>query len=604
MINLSIGFRRRWWLVFMAVVLLISCQFLLISCNSDNFKKKEAQVPRWVTATLSDPKTFNFALNEEFPNIFLFTAEGLTTINPLTKKIEPALAESWQVSEDKKKITFTLRDNLKWSDGKPLTADDVVFTFGDIAFNKDIPSAWQDTVKIGKNGLFPDVKKIDNLRVEFTFPEPFSPFLFATTGAPDGIGILPKHALEKSVKTKNSSGSPLFLSTWGTGTDINEIIVNGAYKIESYAPGQRMIFRRNPYYWRKDAQGKQLPYVERIIWQFVESTDTQILQFRSGGLDTISVSPENFSLLKQEEERGKFKIYNGGPQFSKVYISFNLNKGKRQNGKPLVEPKKSKWFNDVNFRRAVAYGIDRERLLNNSFRGLGVFQDSPIDVPSPYYFPPEKGLKTYNYNPEKAKQLLLASGFSYNGKNQLLDRDKNPVRFTIMTNAENKTRVAMIAQIKQDLGQIGMTVDLQPIAFNTLVDKLDNSMDWDCYMLGFTGTLDPHDGANKWLPEGSSHYFNKQPERGQEKLTGHEVYDWERKIGDLYIQAAQELDDNKRKALYNQTQQLSQEYLPEIYLIAPYSLVAVRDRLQNIKFTALGSQGGTMWNKYELKLVD
>ena len=202
----------------------------------------------------------------------------------------------------------------------------------------------------------------------------------------------------------------LFLSTWGVDTPPEQIIVNGPYKIESYLTNQRIIFRRNPYYWRQDEQGNQQPYIERIIWQIVESQDTSLLQFRSGGLDYIAVSPEYFSLLKRQEQQGNFNIYNGGPAYGTTFISFNLNQGSR-NGKPLVNPVKSRWFNTVEFRQAVAYAIDRQTMINNTFRGLGELQNSPISIQSPYYLAPEAGLPVYEYNPDKARELLISAGF-------------------------------------------------------------------------------------------------------------------------------------------------------------------------------------------------
>ncbi|MFM9159490.1 MAG: ABC transporter substrate-binding protein, partial [Dolichospermum sp.] len=150
------------------------------------------------------------------------------------------------------------------------------------------------------------------------------------------------------------------------------------------------------------------------------------------------------------------------------FISFNLNKGKRD-GKPLVDPMKSQWFNNVQFRQAVAYAIDRQTMLNNVFRGLGTPQDSPISVQSPYFLPPEKGLKVYKYNPDKAKQLLLKAGFKYNDKNLLIDAQGNEVRFTLLTNSGNKIRESMGSQIKQDLSKIGIQVDFTPLAWNAFI---------------------------------------------------------------------------------------------------------------------------------------
>ncbi len=314
----------------------------------------------------------------------------------------------------------------------------------------------------------------------------------------------------------------------------------------------------------------------------------------------MAVSPEYFSLLKREDKRGNFSIYEGGPTTSTSFIAFNLNKGRR-NGKLLVDPIKSRWFNTVAFRQAVAYAIDREQMNNNIFRGLGELQNSPISVQSPYYLSPKQGLKVYDYNPKRAKELLLKAGFQYNNRSQLLDADGNRVRFTLITNAGNKIREAMGAQIKQDLSKIGMQVDFAPLAFNTLLDKLNNTVDWECYLLGFTGGVEPNEGANVWSVNGGSHRFNQPAKPGQTPIEGREIADWEQEIANLYIKGAQELDEGKRKAIYAETQRITQDYLPFIYLVNPLSMSAVRDRVQGVKFSALG---GTLWNIYELKVVD
>jgi peptide/nickel transport system substrate-binding protein len=162
----------------------------------------------------------------------------------------------------------------------------------------------------------------------------------------------------------------------------------------------------------------------------------------------------------------------------------------------------------------------------------------------------------------------------------------------------------MGAQIRQDLSKIGIQVNYNPINFNILVDKITNSLDWECYLLGFvSGGTEPHDAANVWLPDGGLHAFNQKPQPGQEPLIGREVADWEAEIGRLYVQGAQEFDQAKRKAIYAQTQRLTQEYLPFIYLVNPLSLAAVRDHIQGVKYSALGSQWATLWNKYELKVT-
>lgn len=283
----------RYWLI--GLLTLISA-FALTACNPTELETAAADVPQVVQAVLSDLQTFNYALNQESPNIFGLTYDGLVTENPITGETEPALAESWEISDDNLQITFTLRDGLKWSDGEPLTVDDVVFTYNEVFLNKEIPTDTRDILRVGESGALPQVRKVDERRVEFTVPEPFAPFLGNT-----GLPILPAHALQESIRTKNKDGKPKFLSTWGVDTPPDQVIVNGPYKIENYLTSQRIVFRRNPYYWRKDAEGNQQPYIERVVWQIVESTDNSLLQFRSGGLDSISVSPEYFSLLKKKK---------------------------------------------------------------------------------------------------------------------------------------------------------------------------------------------------------------------------------------------------------------------------------------------------------------
>jgi len=584
---------KRFWL---PIILAVATALTVTACNPANFKSAAAQVPQLVSAILSDPKTFNYALSQEIPNVFPLIYEGLITENYDTGEVEPALAESWQFSDDKLKIVFTLREGLKWSDVQPLTVDDVVFTYNDIYFNEAIPTDVRDVLRIGESRKLPIVRKIDNRQVEFTVPEPFAPFLRSATGYP----ILPAHALRESVKTKDAEGKPIFLSKWGVDTPPNQIIVNGPYKLERYDTSQRVVFRRNPYYWRKGLKGESQPYIERIVWQIVESTDTSLLQFRSGGLDTQAVSPDYFSLLKVQEKQGNFKIYNGGPSTGTTFVLFNLNKGKRD-GKALVDPVKSRWFNTVEFRQAVAYAIDRKTMINNTFRGLGTPQDSPLTVQSPYFLSPKEGLKVYNYNLEKARELLVKAGFKYNDRKQLVDAQGNRVRFSLLTNAGNKIREAIGSQIKQDLSKIGIQVDFTPLAWNTYTDKLSNSLDWEASMLGLTGGLEPNDGANVWDPEGGLHMFNQKPQAGQKPIQGWEVAPWEAQIGKLYIQAARELDEAKRKKIYAETQQITQENLPFIYLVNPLSLSAVRNRFEGIRFSALG---GAFWNIHEIKITD
>ena len=339
---------------------------------------------------------------------------------------------------------------------------------------------------------FPKVKKIDSRRVEFSVAEPFAPFIRYAGGIP----ILPAHILQEAVENTDADGKPKFLSTWGTDTDPKKIVGNGQYRMLSYTPNQRVVLERNPYFWRKDAEGNPQPYIQQIVWQIMENTDTQLLNFRSGDLDTLEVQPEVFPLLKREEKRGKYTVFNGGPDTGSVFMCFNLNKGRNAQNESFVDPIKSRWFATKEFRQAIAYGINRSAMTDNIYRGLGAPLHSPIPAQSPFYLSPEQGLKTYSYDRQKSKELLLSAGFKYNSNGELLDAEGNKVRFTLLIAAGKKVREQMATQIKQDLGKLGMQIDTQFLSFNTYVEKLRLTRNWDTYLGAFTGGNEPHSGYN------------------------------------------------------------------------------------------------------------
>ncbi|NJK58480.1 MAG: ABC transporter substrate-binding protein [Pleurocapsa sp. SU_5_0] len=578
----------------LAIVLAVLLLIPLTACNPSTLLANPDQPPQLVDVILSDPKTFNFVIasDETSSLVGSMMLEGLTRQHPITGDIEPALAESWDISDDNLEIVYTLRPNLKWSDGQPLTPEDVVFTYNQLYLNPDIPTGMQDVLKIGETGAFPQVTKINQRQVKFTVPEPFAPFLGVT-----GASIFPAHILKETVEQKDESGNLKFLSTWSVDTPPEKLVASGAYKLKSYATAQRLVFEENPYYWKKDAVNKDIPYIKRVVWEIVESTDTFLTQFRSGSLNSVEVKPEYFSLLKKEEEKGNFKIYNGGPDYTTSYLAFNLNTGK-QNGKPVVNPIKSRWFNNLKFRQAVAYALNRQRMVKNIYRGLGQPQQSFISVQSPFYNP---NLKGYDYNPEKAKQLLKEAGFKYNPQGQLFDDQGNRVKFTLNTNTGNQIREEIGNQVEEDLEAIGIDINFKTINFNVLVGRMSGSLAWDAIILGFTGGNEPNSGANVWLPDGNSHVFNIATPAEGKPLEGRTVADWETEIGRLFIEAAKELDQEKRKVIYGEIQELVSEKVPFIYLVNPYSMAAVRNNIEGVEYSALG---GAFWNLDQLKITE
>ena len=582
------------------VRIILCCLLILTSgCSPTLLNSQSNNNSRLVLVSPSPPSTFNYAMSRSSYDFFRFIYKGLISENGLTGELEPALAESWVLSENKKRIIFTLRSELKWSDGKPLTADDVIFTYQDIYLNQKIPTIYRDFLRIGSSGAFPSVKKIDRRRVEFILPEPFAPFIRYI----EKLKILPAHALRDTILSTDGDGKPLFLSTWNTNTQPQKIISNGPFKLANYIPSQRIILEKNPFYWRNDSAGNSLPYIDKLIIQIIPSTDNQLIRFRSGELDSIGVDPEAFQLLKREEERGKYKIYNRGA-LGYRFVGFNLNQAKNSEGKPLLNPIKSRWFNNLAFRQAVAYAINRQQINNTIYRGLGEIKHSPLGVQSSYYLSPEAGLKVYKYNPEKSKKILLDSGFQYNDANELLDENGNRVEFTILVKSEEKIRIDTAVKIQGDLSHIGIKANLQILNFNSVLKKLLSSRDWECYVgaFGVPGAdIEPNLLSLFWLSNGSFHQFNLGSKPGEPKIKNWQVSDWEKEIDRLFTAAYQTIDENKRREIYGEFQQIVAEQLPIFFLVNPLAIQAVRNHIDNFKSSAIGS---AFWNIDELKIKD
>ena len=240
----SLRMVTRWLILAFTVVLLLP----LTACNPAALTANPNRPPELVQAILSDPKTFNtvIATDATSSSVGSMIFDGLVFENPNTGEIEPALAKSWEFSADKLRVVFTLRKNLKWSDGHPLTAEDVDFTYNQLYFNPEIPASSRDGFKIGESKSLPKVSQLNDLQIEFILPEPFAPFLGIM-----GVGILPAHVLRPTVEQKNRDGQLKFLSTWTVDTPPEQIPASSAYKISSYATSQRIVFTANPYYWKK-----------------------------------------------------------------------------------------------------------------------------------------------------------------------------------------------------------------------------------------------------------------------------------------------------------------------------------------------------------------
>lgn len=527
-----------------------------------------------VTSTIGEgPKTFNSwnsmdATSSQAADIMF---DGLVTTDAYSGEVIPKLAKTIKVLPDKKSYIFELRKGLKWSDGKEITADDVVFTWDTIIFGGFGNTSTRDAMYI--DGKLPVIEKLDKYTVQFTTPKPFSPFLRQVS-----VPIAPKHILEPVTK----QGKRAFSSFWSSNIKPKELVTSGAFRLKEYVPAQRLVYERNPDYYMMDEKGQKLPYLDKYIILIVGDLNNELLKFKSKELDTVGLRGTNVALFKEKERFSDYKVYNLGPDTGTMYFAFNLNTRKNDKGKYYVDPVKQKWFGDLNFRRAVDYALDRENMVFNIASGVG----APLFTPEPLssIYLNEKIAKGHPQNIEKAKELLSEAGFYWKNK-KLYDKKGNKVEFDLFTNAGNTERESIGVMVKQDLEELGITVNFKPIEFNTLVNKLVNTNDFDSVIMGFTGSpLEPYGGKNVWYSNGTLHVFNMRKTPQENNV----LYPWEKRLNEIFDSASLELDFEKRKALYEEYQQLVYDKKPLIYLYSPIRITAIRKKFGNIFPTELG----------------
>jgi peptide/nickel transport system substrate-binding protein len=531
-----------------------------------------------VLATATDPKSFNSIVAKETSTTAVtgFLFEGLTRTNGITTLVEPNLAESWEVSEDGKIWTFHLRKDVKWFDGKTFTAGDVVFTFDKLIYNLDIETSSRDIFTI--EGKTFKVEEVDEFTVKFILPVKFAPFLRSM-----GQEILPRHILEEVVEAGE------FNYHWGLDTNPEEIIGTGPFKLSKYLPGERIVFIRNPDYWRKDKEDNSLPYIDKVIRIIVQNEDVALLKFQEGEIDYYSLRGQDFPILKPQEQEGDFTIYNTGPAFGAQFLVFNQNKGiNPETKKPYVEKRKLSWFRDLKFRKAVACAIDRQSIINIVMNGLGFPQHSSMSPSAGFFYNPK--VEKHEYNIDKAKNLLKEINiYDRDGDGVAEDSENNPIKFNLFTNADATVRRKIASIIVKDLKRLGFKVNFLPLEFNQLVAKLDSTFDWDAILIGLTGGIEPHFGKNVWDSSGHLHMWYPKQDNPET--------DWERRIDEIFNQGVQELDENKRKQFYDRWQEIVAEKLPLIYTALPASIFAVRNKFGNLKPS---SYGGAFHNLEEI----
>ena len=531
---------------------------------------------RLVVGLAAEPKTFNPVLAGDNPSrvVLRRMMADLVHIDRASQQTGPALAHEWTVEDDGRRFRLQLRRGIRFSDGEPFDADDVVFTF-QVHLDEAIGSLNRDLLIVAGEPI--QVRKIDSHTVDFELAAPYAvgDRLF------DSLAILPEHLLGPVYREGR------FREAWGLDADPASIVGLGPFRLARRVPGERVELERNPHYWKVDEEGQPLPYLDRVVFTVVGDGEAEALRFRAGDLDVLDgIAPESYRQLADRQQSEGFRLWDLGPGVAYTFLVFNLNTIDPQQLPELA--RRQTWFRQVAFRRAVSLAIDRDSLVRLVYRGLATPIASQVSPGNRLW--QNTDLPTPRRDLEQARRLLTEAGFVFEG-GVLRDPEGQPVEFSILTSSSNEPRRQMGTIIQQDLAELGIRAQLVTLEFRSLVDRLLKSYDYDLCILGLgAGDVDPNGAIGTVKSDGPNHFWHL----GQSEP----ATPWEAEIDRLMERQLITLDRVERKRLYDRVQAILAEQVPLVFLVSPNVLVGAREGLGNFRPAVLDHP--TLWNLDEI----
>jgi peptide/nickel transport system substrate-binding protein len=558
---------------------------LLLACNLRAGDDDRMVIPglagrtggRLISAQRTEPKTLNWAVATDSGSreVLQRTMADLIHINRQTLSPEPALAKSWKASANGLRWTLELRRGVKFSDGHPFDADDVVFTFQAVMDEK-VHSPQRDLLMLEGQPI--GVRKLGTHTVVFDLPQPYAvpDRLF------DGIFILPRHKLEAAWKEGRLA------EAWPLSTPAADFAGLGPFRLKQYSAGQHITLERNPYYWKVDQAGTQLPYLDEVDFLFAGSEDNQILRFQSGESDVINrVGARNFAALQIDSERRGFDLVNAGPSLEYNFLVFNLAELPAGASPSLAAH--HKLLQRVNFRQAVSLAIDREAIVRLVYLGKAAPLAGPVPPGNKLWL--NAKLPAPVRSLEKARQLLAAGGFRWGRDGGLQDADGQAVEFSILTSNNNPERQQMATMIQEDLRQVGIRVHVVPLEFRSLLERVQRTHEFEACVLSLASPdADPNPDMAVWHSSGGNHLWNpaqKAPATA-----------WEAEIDRLMRTQMVTTGYAERKRMFDRVQEILAEYQPLVALVSPDLLVGAKKALANFHPAVI--EPYTLWNIEQL----
>jgi peptide/nickel transport system substrate-binding protein len=529
-----------------------------------------------IVALRAEPRTLNpvSAVDAPSKEVIRQTIGDLIHVNRATQEIEPALAREWTVSPDGLRYTLELRQGLRFSDGEPFDADDVLFTF-EVYLDPKVASPNRDLLIIEGQPI--TVTKLGPYRVAVTLAKPYA----AAARLFDGIAILPRHLLERAYREGR------FTEAWGLTASAAAMAGLGPFRFAEYVPGQRMVLERNPNYWKVDRAGTALPYLDRLTFVFVPNEDAQAVRFQAGDADVVTrLNAANYDVLARVSGRD-YELIDVGAALEYTFLFFNLNEVEATRLASIA--RRQEWFGRLPFRQAVSLAIDRDAIVRLVYRGRA--------TPLLGHVPPGNRLWVNPSLPRparsvaRARALLQDAGFTWGGDGALSDGKGQRVEFTIVTNTGNAQRIQIATILQDDLKQLGIRVQVVTLELRALLDRLLTTFEYDACVLGLGGgDGDPNTELNVWLTNGGMHLWNLPPSPAPEP--------WEVEIDRLMRRQVSVLDPAERKRLYDRVQELVVQHVPIIPLVSPSVLVGAKRGLGNFRPATLDPHA--LWNAEEL----